>query len=474
MDTENREENEEKPETQKNDNPDNFSDQEIEDDFYKIQIENFKNKTSSNFHRNIRLVNEKGREIRSARFDDIRHKKFDEPKEETKPKKESTKQQQGNQGQNQLILNNSSGHGENSTTVIDNNSAAMQKSAQFGTASAEEGSGSGGDEKQKKEEDSEGSDEENEESENEENKKINLPPPREQNEEILKYYERLRDNYAKTKILFEDPDFPCNSNVFCDEYENPNGDYEIDFERPELNEENIEFFATEPHTTNEYNIEHEFKLHRGLLNDKFFIGAMLMLFKKKEEFFTNLVLDYEHVNENLQAGFCGFQFFMNGEWKEVTVDTKFPSHQKGEYSLTQSKNQKGPFWVSLFEKAYAKMFGSYRVLNNTLLKDFLVDFTGGWSKMIKVPKPSVIEDKTKKFFFDEITRCIAQHYLIGCMKFDEGKIVEELNESLSEKDDAEEEQIITNSIYTVLDIQEYENIKLIYLCTHWDTGNFSM
>ena len=479
METDNKEENGENPENneqkQVKDNPDNFSDQEIEDDFYKIQIENFKNKTSSNFHRNIRLINEKGREIRSARFKDVRYKKFNEPKEEIKTKKEnSTSQQQDNQGQNKLILNNSSGQVENSTTVLDNNSAALQKSAQLGTGSGEEGSGSGGDEKPKKDdEESSDSEEENEESENAENKKINLPPPREQNEEILKYYERLRDNYNKTKTLYEDPDFPCNSNVFCDEYENPNGDYEIDFERPELNEENIEFFATEPHTTNEYNIEHEFKLHRGLLNDKFFIGAMLMLFKKNEEFFTNLVLDYEHVNENLQAGFCGFQFFMNGEWKEVTVDTKFPSHQKGEYSLTQSKNQKGPFWVSLFEKAYAKMFGSYRVLNNTLLKDFLVDFTGGWSKMIRVPKPSVIEDKTKKFFFDEITRCIAQHYLIGCMKFDEGKIVEELNESLSEKDDAEEEQIITNSIYTVLDIQEYENIKLIYLCNHWDKGKFS-
>ena len=482
METENKENKEENieepdlnPQQQNKENPDNFSDQEIEDEFYKIQIENFKNKTTSNFHKTIRLVNEKGREIKSAKFLDIRNKKFHEKKDDIKPKNEDTSNQPTNKAQNVLILNNSSGQVENSTTLLENNSAAIQKSAQLGTGSGEEGSGSGsGDDKIKKdEEDNSDSEEENEESENEENRKINLPPPREPNEDILNYYQKLRDNYAKTKILFEDPDFPCNSNVFCDEYENPNGDYEIDFERPELNEENIEFFATEPHTTNEYNIEHEFKLHRGLLNDKFFIGAMLMLFKKKEEFFTNLVLDYEHVNENLEAGFCGFQFFMNGEWKEVTVDTKFPSHQKGEYSLTQSKNQKGPFWVSLFEKAYAKMFGSYRVLNNTLLKDFLVDFTGGWSKMIKIPKPSVIEDKTKKFYFDEITRCIGQHYLIGCMKFDEGKIVEELNESLSEKDDAEEEQIITNSIYTVLDIQEYDNIKLIYLCNHWDKGKFS-
>ena len=476
METENKEGSGEEAENiqqQTEDKPDNFSDQEIEDDFYKIQIENFKNRTTSNFHKNIRLINEKGREIRSAKFEDIRHKHFHEPSEEKKPKKESSSKKQITQGQEKVVLNNSSGQVENSTTMMDNNSAAIQKSLQMGTGSGGEGSGSGGEDSVKKDADSNDEEEENEESENEENKKINLPPPREPNEDILNYYQKLRDHYAKTKILFEDPDFPCNTNVFCDEYENPNGDYEIDFERPELNEENIEFFATEPHTTSEYNIEHEFKLHRGLLNDKFFIGAMLMLFQKKEEFFTNLVLDYEHVDENLQAGFCGFQFFMNGEWKEVTVDTKFPSHQKGEFSLTQSKNQKGPFWVTLFEKAYAKMFGSYRVLNNTLLKDFLVDFTGGWSKMIKVPKPSVIEDKTKKFFFDEITRCVAQHYLIGCMKFDDGKIVEELNESLSEKDDAEEEQIITNSIYTVLDIQEYENIKLIYLCNHWDKGKFS-
>ena len=314
METENKEKSEDEKkeinqQNQVNDNPDHFSDQEIEDDFYKIQIENF-NKSSSDFHRNIRLINEKGREIRSARFIDIRHKQYREPKEEERPKKEKSSKKQANQEQNKLVLNNSSGQVENSTTVMNNNSGGLQKSDQLGTASAEEGSGSGGDEKAKKEEDSMDSDEENEESENEENRKINLPPPRQPNEEIINYYERLRKNYADTKILFEDPDFPCNSNVFCDEYENPNGDYEIDFERPELNEENVEFFATEPHTTNEYNIEHEFKLHRGLLNDKFFIGAMLMLFKKKEKFFTNLLLYYVHFNENFQSGFCGFKFFM--------------------------------------------------------------------------------------------------------------------------------------------------------------------
>ena len=60
-----KEEEEIKPQQLKEDNQDNFSDQEIEDDFYKIQIQNFQNRTTSDFYKNIKLINEKGRVIRS-------------------------------------------------------------------------------------------------------------------------------------------------------------------------------------------------------------------------------------------------------------------------------------------------------------------------------------------------------------------------------------------------------------------------
>ena len=442
------------------DKADNFSDQEEEDDYFKLQVDNYnKYRTTKEFHKNTLLVDPNIRQVHSARFSPAKPRNLKKRPEQEKPPEDNTS---GQQPQGILDLN-SSGKAINSTTINDNTSGALQNQQR----SIEE-------KKEKAEEDSSVDENEEEEVEGgEKDKEIEPMPHREPNEDILQYYERLRNHYQETGIPVEDPDFPCNANIFCDEYENPNGEYEIEFERPDLTEENIEFFAMESHTNNEYNIEHEFKLRRGLLNDKFFIGAMMMLFRQKEEFFTDLVLDYDHVNENLKAGFCGFQFFINGEWQNVTVDTRLPCHQQGEFSLTQSKNKKGPFWVSLFEKAYAKLFGTYRVLNNTLLKDFLVDFTGGWSKMIKIPKPSDLEEKKKKFFFDEITRCMSLHYLIGCMKLDDGKIIEELNESVSEKDDGEEEQIITNSIYTILNIEEYDNIKLIYLCNHWDKGKFS-
>lgn len=291
-------------------------------------------------------------------------------------------------------------------------------------------------------------------------------------EDIYQFYQKLRDRYNDTGEQYEDNDFPCDPSLFCSEKENPEGEFEIEFERPPVDEDNLDFFDVEPHNTPNYNIEHEFKISRGILNDKFFIGALLMLFQKKEEFFTNLVIDYEHAKDNIKAGFCGFNFFINGEWKNVTVDTRLPAHQRGEFSLSKSLNSKAPFWVSLFEKAYAKIFGSYSVLNSPLLKDFLVDFTGGWSKMIKIPKDN-LEDKHKKFYFDEITRCVAQGYLIGSMKYEESKLIDELNESISDKDQGEDEQILPNTIYTIVDIQEYENLKLIFLVNHWDKGKFT-
>jgi hypothetical protein len=42
------------------------------------------------------------------------------------------------------------------------------------------------------------------------------------------------------------------------------------------------------------------------------------------------------------------------------------------------------------------------------------------------------------------------------MKYDETKIIDELNESVSDKDGGDDEQILINTIYTVLKIEDYE------------------
>lgn len=173
-----------------------------------------------------------------------------------------------------------------------------------------------------------------------------------------------------------------------------------------------------------------------------------MLFKKKEEFFLNLVVDLENIDENLKAGFCGFMFFINGAWKIVTIDTKLPWHQQEDMTVSSASTQQNSLWLSLFEKAYAKVFKSYFKLGSLGIKNTLVDFTGGTSKMITIKEK--IDDIEKKSMFEEMKRCISQNYLMGCMKY-ESKTEQDLDNSTS--NDGEEE-VFTNLMYVILDVQE--------------------
>ena len=435
-------------ESKKQDKQDHFSDEEDSNDSFQVKVNFIKNKTiTSNFNFNIEITKESRdrnkSQKNSRRNTRLSLKDFSESHQEIFP---NIKDPIFKKPKNKIPkpkLNTSKN--DNSTTILEN-SSIIKKNNEISL--------------------SENDIIEGENSENEYKKEPETP-----NTKIYSYYQKLRDDFEKTGILFEDKDFPCTQSIFCNGRENPDGEFEIEFERPAIEDDGICFFSVEPHASSNYNIEHEFKICRGILNDKFFVGAVLMLFQKYNEYFTNLVLDFDHVNDNLKAGFCGFQFFIDGEWKSVTVDTRLPAHQRGEFSLSKVITPKSPFWISLFEKAYAKLFGSYSVLNDNLLKDFLVDFTGGWSKMIKINKDN-LDEKSKKFYFDEIMRCIGQGYLIGCMKYDEDKIKDELNESVSDKDTGDEEQITLNTIHTILNIVECENLKLIFLCNHWNKGKF--
>ena len=96
------------------------------------------------------------------------------------------------------------------------------------------------------------------------------------------------------------------------------------------------------------------------MKDRYFLGAFLMLFIRKEEFFTDLILDPQHLEENINAGFIGCTFFINGEWKNVTIDTTVPTHGN-EISLSNIE-MANSYWMYLFEKAYAKIFKTYTVL----------------------------------------------------------------------------------------------------------------
>ena len=90
-------------------------------------------------------------------------------------------------------------------------------------------------------------------------------------------------------------------------------------------------------------------------------------------FLPNLIID----TDNMEKGYVSFNFFKNGSWQYVIVDTLIPfSHQKKSPLYTFNKNPR-LFFIALFEKAYAKLNGGYDKIGSIPVEDIVVDFTNG-------------------------------------------------------------------------------------------------
>ena len=288
---------------------------------------------------------------------------------------------------------------------------------------------------------------------------------------IEEYYAELRKIYNE-KNQYKDPEFSDVKNFFGSEdaEDDERNLSDIGFDRIVYDDNKINFFVYENSSNN---LDYEFKIKRGIMKDRYFLGAFLMLFRRREEFFTDLILDPQHLEENINAGFIGFTFFINGEWKNVTIDTTVPRHGD-EISLSNIETANA-YWMCLFEKAYAKIFKTYTVLEMKGIGDYLVDFTGGWSKLTEFSnnKEMGFDENKKKSLFEEIQRALEIKSLVGCMKYDKTKEKEDLDDDKSGEEGVEDEAIVPNCMYNILDAREDNGIKLIYLVNYWPKGKWT-
>lgn len=105
-----------------------------------------------------------------------------------------------------------------------------------------------------------------------------------------------------------------------------------------------------------------------MLGDCYFLCALSALAER-----PNLILRLFHSKEYNDCGFYAVWLNFFGEWTLYTIDDIFPCFKN---QPAFSKSNGDELWVILLEKAYAKAYGSYEIIEGGNPSTALKDLTG--------------------------------------------------------------------------------------------------
>ena len=143
--------------------------------------------------------------------------------------------------------------------------------------------------------------------------------------EGLKTTEQMEDeivqSWKRTGVKFEDPDFQTDSQALYDNYDEESAP-EYDKQAPPNGWMRPEEISNDAQLFVEGALAGDVK--QGNLGDCWFLGA-LQIVATKPELLERLFVNTDYI---LDAGFITCQFFKNGEWKQVIVDTRVPVNKQ--------------------------------------------------------------------------------------------------------------------------------------------------
>eukprot|EP00092_Neocalanus_flemingeri_P015176 GFUD01016393.1.p1 GENE.GFUD01016393.1~~GFUD01016393.1.p1 ORF type:complete len:558 (+),score=172.85 GFUD01016393.1:52-1725(+) len=183
-------------------------------------------------------------------------------------------------------------------------------------------------------------------------------------------YNKLKSKYQSAGQLFRDKRFPpVSSSLF---YSSPAPN--IEWRRPGQ-------LCQHPRMV--VDGVDRFDINQGELGDCWLLAAMSSMAMDKDLLYQVMPKDQSFDED--YVGMFKFRFWQYGEWVEVVVDDYLPCIDgKLVYIHSDSKNE---FWSPLFEKAYAKLHGSYQALKGGSTCEAMVDFTGGCSEIFDLTRP---------------------------------------------------------------------------------------
>ena len=144
-------------------------------------------------------------------------------------------------------------------------------------------------------------------------------------------------------------------------------------------------WSTPDETKNYFIIRNEPKIQNiqqsKYINDCFFLAALGSLCNKNKEN-NNIIKDLFHITNKTKEHAYGIYFYINGKRTLILLDDYLAYDNKNNLYFSSSYD-KEELWVSLIEKAFAKVKGGYNNLDRGFSKEAFEYLTGAYTKQIK-------------------------------------------------------------------------------------------
>eukprot|EP00002_Diphylleia_rotans_P030029 TRINITY_DN6149_c0_g1_i6.p1 TRINITY_DN6149_c0_g1~~TRINITY_DN6149_c0_g1_i6.p1 ORF type:complete len:1182 (+),score=204.47 TRINITY_DN6149_c0_g1_i6:110-3655(+) len=188
---------------------------------------------------------------------------------------------------------------------------------------------------------------------------------------------------------------------------------------------------------------------QGGLGDGYFLGALAAVATKPD------LLARIFVSHSVKLGIYHLRFFKDGEWVDVVVDDLIP-HGDDELPAFGRSSIGDEAWVIMAEKAYAKLHRCYLNIDGGGTLQALVDLTGGAPQKINLDDKDTRADIMSGKLWDDLVTAHNQGWLMACSCANDGYI-----------DDSNENGILHNHAYTILDLRVYNDHNLLLVRNPW-------
>ncbi|KAJ3692452.1 hypothetical protein LUZ60_012802 [Juncus effusus] len=187
---------------------------------------------------------------------------------------------------------------------------------------------------------------------------------------------------------------------------------------------------------------------QGRLGDCWFLSAVAVLTEMSK--ISEVIITPEFNEEGIYT----VRFCLQGEWVPVVVDDWIPCEAPSKPAFATSK-KRNELWVSILEKAYAKLHGSYEALEGGLVQDALVDLTGGAGEEIDMRSAQSQLDLASGRLWAQMMFFKQEGFLLGAGS----PSGSDVGVSAS--------GIVQGHAYSILQVREVDGHKLVQIRNPW-------